>query len=87
MTQRYAHLADDALRRAAEVGGDLFLDAASANFFPKNQQIQENPLTKKPNMGKHKVVTAVSTGVGDIVAHIATLASSRCPASECASQL
>jgi hypothetical protein len=23
-------------------------------------------------MGKHKVVTAVSTGVGDIVAHIAT---------------
>jgi integrase len=51
MTQRYAHLADDALRRAAEVGGDLFLDAASANFFPKKSTNSEKSFDKKTEHG------------------------------------
>jgi uncharacterized spore protein YtfJ len=45
MTQRYAHLRDDALRQAADLTGDIIGDAINRN----NSTIV--PLSKKGNRG------------------------------------
>ena len=45
MTQRYAHLHDDALRKASEVAGALFSEAGEE----KNVPVQEaKPKKRKP---------------------------------------
>ena len=46
MTQRYAHLRDEALRRGADVAGDIFLSIATSN--------KEN-IKKHASRGKNNV--------------------------------